>query len=130
MASLSTLEVAVNKSRLGYNWFACLLCLVDDEENKLIRPLAFHDRFQQLLPEAASKVQKQLEKLENHAIVNEMKINKKKTIAMLFNTATKKDFFPNLKLDNDTVELVEEMKLLGVHITSDMKWNKNTEVIT
>ena len=44
-----------------------------------------------------------------------MKINKTKTKALLFNTARKKDFTTNLKIDNKTVELVEEMKLLGVH---------------
>ena len=89
--------------------------LVEDEEKKLIRQLAYYNRFQLLLPEAASKVQKQLEKLEIHALENNMKINKTKTKAMLFNTARKKDFTTYLKIDNETVELVEEMKLLGVH---------------
>ena len=35
-----------------------------------------------------------------------------------------------MKIENETIELVEEMKLLGVKITSDMKWNQNTEYIT
>ena len=104
--------------------------LVEDEANILESPLTYHDRFELVLPEAASKVQKQLEKIETHAKDNEMKINKKKTKAMLFNTSKTKDFTPKLKIDNETIDLVEEMKLLGVKITSDMKWNENTEFIT
>ena len=59
-----------------------------------------------------------------------MKINKKKTKAMLLNTSKTKDFTPKLKIDNETIDLVEEIKLLGVKITSDMKWNENNEFIT
>ena len=83
-----------------------------------------------MLPEEASKVQKQLDTLERHAVKNEMKINKKKTKTMLFNTARSKDFSPKLKIKNETIELVEDMKLLGVKITSDLKWNENTNYIT
>ena len=49
---------------------------------------------------------------------------------MLFNSSKTKDFTPKLVIDNETIELVEEMKLLGVQITSDMKWNNNTNYIT
>jgi hypothetical protein len=49
---------------------------------------------------------------------------------MQFNTAKTKDFTPKLKIDDETIDLVEEMKLLGVQITSNMKWNSNTEHIT
>ena len=59
-----------------------------------------------------------------------MKLNLKKTKFMLFNPSRKIDFMPTFSLDNHTeIELVEEMKLLGVVITSDMKFNKNTEFI-
>ena len=104
--------------------------LVEDTENILVKPLSYHDRFEQILPEGTSKVQKQLEELETHAVKNEMKINKKKTKSMFFNSARTRDFTPKLNINNETIELVEEMKLLGVQITSDMKWNKNTNYIT
>ena len=48
---------------------------------------------------------------------------------MLFNSSKTKDFTPKLVIDNETIELVEEMKLLGVQITSDMKWNINTNYL-
>ena len=49
---------------------------------------------------------------------------------MLFNTAKKHDFTPALNMNNQTLEVVDEMKLLGVKITTDLKWNSNTKYIT
>ena len=34
---------------------------------------------------------------------------------------------PELALDNQELEMVEEMRLLGVVVRSDMKWSSNTE---
>ena len=44
---------------------------------------------------------------------------------MLFNTAKTRDFSPEMIIDNNTLDVVEEMKLLGVKITSDLKWHSN-----
>ena len=49
---------------------------------------------------------------------------------MLFNSAKTRDFVPTLKLDNEDIEVVEELKLLGVLITADLKWTANTTYIT
>ena len=48
---------------------------------------------------------------------------------MLFNTCTSIDFMPTFSLGGTDIELVEETKLLGLVITSDLKFNKNTEYI-
>ena len=56
-----------------------------------------------------------------------MMVNKKKTKVMVFNPCKAWDFMPELTLDNQELEMVEEMRLLGVVITSDMKWSSNTE---
>ena len=37
-------------------------------------------------------------------------------------------FTIDLKLKNEPLEVVKETKLLGVYVTSDLKWNKNTDV--
>ena len=58
-----------------------------------------------------------------------MKINYKKTKTILFNPCISLDFMPNLDLGGHELELVEEMKLLGLVITSDMKWAANTDHI-
>ena len=49
---------------------------------------------------------------------------------MLFNTQKVRDFNPTMYIENTHIEVVEELKLLGVKITSDLKWNSNTEYIT
>ena len=57
-----------------------------------------------------------------------MVINETKTKVMIFNQATSIDVHPTVKLDqNKILEVVDEMKLLGVMIRSDMKWHSNTK---
>ena len=49
---------------------------------------------------------------------------------MVFNEARSVDILPKVKLnDENTVEVVEEMKLLGLMVNSDLTWHKNTQHI-
>ena len=61
-----------------------------------------------------------------------MKINEGKTKIMLFNASKKYDFLPQISVRDDgcPLELVENYKLLGVHLRSDLKWSDNTDNIT
>ena len=56
-----------------------------------------------------------------------MKLNIEKTNFMLFNTSKTKDFDPILQMEGAEVNLVEHKKLLGVHLTSDLKWQKHVD---
>ena len=103
--------------------------LETDIENTLEKPVPFHSRTNQILKEDQSQIQSQINELNSYAIENEMKINLKKTKVMLFNTGKVNDFTPTTKIDGELLEVVEEMKLLGVKITSDLKWNSNTKYI-
>ena len=58
-----------------------------------------------------------------------MKINQKKSKVMLFNTSYKNDFSPELEIDGVVLKVVKKMKLLGVMLTSDLRWRENTEFI-
>ena len=49
-----------------------------------------------------------------------MKINLKKTKVMLFISCNSIDFMPDLFIDNKELEVVEEMRLLGLIVRSDM----------
>ena len=60
---------------------------------------------------------------------SKMIINKKKCETMLFNFTKNYQFSSRLKIDNEIVETVQEMKLLGTIITNDLRWNANTENI-
>ena len=73
-----------------------------------------------------SYLEKQLKEIEEHAATNEMKINQKKSKVMLFNTSTTNDCQPEMDLEGLRLEVVTEMKLLGVIITEDLKWHENT----
>ena len=104
--------------------------LVNDPEKVWSEPLNYHNRTKQILPANQSKVQDQLNKLQIYADQNEMKINYQKSKVMLFNTAKINDFTPEIKIGNETLDVVNEMKLLGVKISTDLKWHSNTEFIT
>ena len=56
-----------------------------------------------------------------------MVINKNKTKAMLFNPCKSKDFMPDVRIGSQLIEVTEEIRLLGVTVSSDLKWSSNTE---
>ena len=91
----------------------------------------FHARTGHIMPNQGdnSRVLQQLVKTKEYADNNDMLINFNKTKAMIFNPCTSIDYQPELFLDNHEIEVVEEMRLLGVIITSDMKWAANTDHI-
>ena len=102
---------------------------VEREEN-ITRPLNYHQRTEHILIEGNSQVQRQLKELEEYAAKNEMQINQKKTKLMLFNPCRIKDFQPDMELSGVKIEVVQQMKLLGVVITEYLKWHENTSLIT
>ena len=58
-----------------------------------------------------------------------MILNLKKTKVMLFNFTDNYKFTTKLKLNEEILEVVNEAKLLGVIISDDLKWQKNTEYL-
>ena len=44
---------------------------------------------------------------------------------MIFNFSQKYQFSTNLKVNDKSIELVKETKLLGTYLTENLKWNKN-----
>ena len=58
-----------------------------------------------------------------------MKLNEKKTQQIIFNFNKSKQFATEVKLKGEPLEVVEEVKLLGVIITKDLKWEKNTNYL-
>ena len=101
--------------------------LVHVSEAERPLPDMFHAKTGHVLPTDKSNVYKQLIKIKEYADANEMQINFKKTKVMLFNPCTSIGFMPDLRLDDHELEVVEEMKLLGLMIRSDMTWVSNTD---
>ena len=91
-------------------------------------PKQYHERTGHVLPPDSNCIQEQVEQLIKYAQENKMKLNEDKTKIMLFNRATTIDVLPQVKLsDSKFIELVEETKLLGIMIQSDMNWKSNTK---
>ena len=103
--------------------------LVAVPESVRTLPDSFHARTGHVLPPQKSQVYKQLLKTDDYSNKNSMKMNEKKTKLMLFNPCRAWDFMPEFALKGNEIEMVEEMKLLGVVVRSDLKWTSNTENI-
>ena len=58
-----------------------------------------------------------------------MQLIHSKSKIMIFNQARIRDFMPEVRVEGNTLDVVDEVKLLGVVITRDLKWTKNTESI-
>ena len=72
---------------------------------------------------------KEIQNILEYAKSNEMKLTLKKSKFMLFNQCRNFDFMPSMQIEGCDIELVESMKILGVVISTDMKFSKNTEYI-
>ena len=95
-----------------------------------IRPVSYHNRTGHVLPKEDNVLQDEMNRLIIFTQENEMQINCKKTKVMLFNSAKKYDFQPQiLAEDGNFLDTVEEFKLLGVKVTSDLRWHANTQYI-
>ena len=99
--------------------------LVEDPERPL--PDNFHARLGQVLPPESSKVYEQIQQIEEYAVVNQMKLNSKKSKFMVFNPTDNFDFEPHYEVEGKEIETVEQMKLLGLIISNDLKWKPNTD---
>ena len=86
------------------------------------RPQPDHNRSRtgHKLRNEKSLVMKQLQETKNYADTTNMRINFTKTKFMLFNPCTSKDFLPHVEVDNSPIELVEQTKLLGLVVTSEL----------
>ena len=93
-------------------------------------PRQFHQRTGHVLPKALNPIQEQVDKLKLYADKHLMKINEEKTKLMLFNSAKKIDVLPEVLISEDNfIEVVDEMKPLGIRIRSDLRWNSNTNAL-
>ena len=58
-----------------------------------------------------------------------MELNEKKTKSIIFNFSKKHQFSTDLLLKNKRIEIVDQAKLLGLILTSDLKWEENTSYL-
>ena len=101
-------------------------CLINDPINRQ-RPLNYHER---TMPPENNLLQYYMDDTEKFTLENRMKINPKKSQVILFNKSRNWDFPPEVSFaDGNNLEYVSELKLVGVVISDDLRWGKNTQYI-
>ena len=83
----------------------------------------------QYIPSEHLKTKNYVEDINDWTEKHKMILNPKKTKNMIFNFSQSNQFTTDIKLKGEKLEIVEESKLLGTIITSDLKWKRNTEEI-
>ena len=101
---------------------------VHDPDHNMQRPLNFHNRTEHMLPIQHNMLQKDVWNLQQFAHDNSMVINQEKTKVAIFNPLKKIDIMPEICLEqgSENIEVVEQFKLLGQIISTDMKTLPNT----
>ena len=84
---------------------------------------------QKFLPSENYLTQNSLNQIENWTVQNMSKLNVEKSKIMIFNFTDDFQFGTRVYLENQLLEIVTETKLLGMIITSDLKWHRNTEML-
>ena len=103
--------------------------LVPDHVDRA-RPRNFHERTGHILPAENNLLQFYVSDTEQFVQENNMVINKEKTKVISFTKSRKWDFPPEIHFENGTqIECVPHVKLVGVMVSQDLRWFKNTEYI-
>ena len=83
----------------------------------------------QLVNNNSLKSQMYLDKINQWTEGNLMELNEKKTKSIIFNFSKNYQFKTNLILKKQEVEVINETKLLGLIITSDLRWDQNVDYL-
>ena len=104
-------------------------CLVPDPVQRA-RPFNFHERTGHILPAENNLLQYYISDTEQFVSDNNMVINKQKTKVLSFTKSRKWDFPPEVHFSNGSqIECIPDTKLLGVVVSQDLRWYKNTAYI-
>ena len=90
------------------------------------KPLTFAERFETKQTNENNTMQEIIDNLKVFATERQMLINKEKTSVIKFSKSRTKDFPLEIKLDDAILNEKKEIKILGVVISSDLRWDSNT----
>ena len=83
----------------------------------------------QIIKSEHLKTTEYVKEINNWTEENLMKLNEKKTKQIIFNFNKDKQFTTQVQLKGEPLEIVEEVKLLGVIIDNNLKWDRNTKYL-
>ena len=101
--------------------------LIEDMDR--MKPLTFDERFQTKLSDDANLLQEMVDNLKIFSSERQMLVNTDKSSVMKFSTSRTKDFPAEISLDDKYFEVNQKMRILGVIVSSDLRWEDNTEHI-
>ena len=102
--------------------------LVEDTLDRQ-KPLTYDERFGTKLSDDSNFLQHIVDSLKEFSNERQMKINSDKSSVMKFCTSRTKAFPTEIKVGDNFLEVKEEIKILGVVLKSNLKWDANTEYI-
>ena len=71
-----------------------------------------------------------MDNISNWTERNLMQLNEKKSKIMVINFTTNYQFATRISLNGSVLDTIQETKLLGTIFSSDMKWHKNSQLLT
>ena len=83
----------------------------------------------QIIPSSNLKSQTYIEEINRWTNNQQMIISEKKTKAMVINFTHNYQFQPRLTLNNQNIEVVDKIKILGTIIENSLSWNENCMAI-
>ena len=83
----------------------------------------------QFIPPESLKSQQYLKEIVNWSQNQKMELNVEKSNIMVFNFTHNHQFTTQIGYREQTVQIVDEKKLLGTIVTSDLKWHKNSQYL-
>ena len=98
---------------------------------KIIGPLPFEDSSDFEIPPSTSLLQKEINKVKNLSDELHMKLNVDKTKIFVINSSNNYQFNPRMTIPGSVkpLEVVDTTKLVGVTLTSDLKFHKHVQNI-
>ena len=75
-------------------------------------------------------INNEINKVYDWLCSNKLSLNVSKTKYMCFHTSNKTVTYPKLKINNVTIDRVNDFKFLGLIISSNLKWNKHINHIS
>ena len=97
-------------------------------KERIVGPPDWHDRFHLAMPPEQSILQHQLQDLLRFTTKHSMVLNAKKTKVFPFINSKTRDFVPQLSIETGKeLEVIYQLKLVGVVITSDLTWQAHVE---
>ena len=82
-----------------------------------------------IIPNNNLNTQQHMNKISQWTQDNKMLLNTKKTNAMIFNFSNQRQFTSRIEVEQESVEVITQTKLLGVIVNNKLTWDDNTRFL-